>query len=155
MINDLMEEHNLQLPRVSKKIKGEAGKALMGVSLVGRQATILLKHFEEFLVMLLPEGKTTTPEHERSLTAYRAYLDLWNVLAVPFDASDPLARGKKSKDVGKLGKAFVMAFMLAGHSKAVTFYMRLLYCEMPPLDNEVPSGRSLGLWHGWRAGTCA
>ena len=145
-MNKLLSEYNISIPNVKKKSNDAAAKALKGVSLCGRQAMEILTHFEEFLAMVITDPTKLSADHKRAMKAYLAFVDVWNVLVRVFDPTVPGARVEKANKVEALGKKFVTAFAKAASNKAVTVYMRLLYCEIPriikicPVDIHLASG---------------
>ena len=158
LVNQMLKEHHLDMPTVkakSKNIDAEYKK----VSLCGRHATTLLTHFPDFLAML--ESTTALSkdaedeadaENSRIRECLLSFVSLWNFLCDVFSPSDAknafgnTPREQKAVDLEKEARNFVKLFSLASSTKDVTYYMRLVYCEIPrrirtcPVDIHLASG---------------
>ncbi len=124
----LLAAHNIDMPRVVKRKLG-AKFALGRVSLCGRQAKLVLEHFEEFLQFL------PILDLQAITTCIKSFIELWNLLSMPVP---PEQRTSKATQVKVQGQRWVSQFCQLTSSAEATWYMRALLCEIPRLINECP-----------------
>ncbi len=121
--------------------KSDTRASTFRVSFMGRQAVIFLENYREFFKAVGHDG--------RAEAAVDAFIECWNVIATPCDASSPERRSEKSNAIQASGAVFVNAFATLVSRSDVSWYMRLLLCEIPrvvlecPVDISLASGQSI------------